>query len=288
MRRTLFRPMAVLAMTGGMVLASALPAWAHYPVVSGTKVCAISGQYVVTWTVKNSESTQKMTVDAATVTSGTVAGLLGQYAGGASRTGTTTLPGTQTGTVTLSVHGTWPDGVKATKTAVVTLAGDCKPPVTTTTTTSTTTTTRPPVTTTTTSAPTTTTTVAPTTTTTAAPTTTTTQGPTTTTTAPPTTTTTGAPTTTTTGPTTTTTDAPTTTTTVKTEVLGETTTTTTGVKTEVLGAQLTKPAPGAPLAHTGAAVGLLAFIGGGLLWIGLPLTRYKRRQDDEASSDTES
>ncbi|HEY0399268.1 MAG TPA: hypothetical protein VGF00_12820 [Acidimicrobiia bacterium] len=258
MRRTLFRPMAVLAMTGGMVLASALPAWAHYPVVSGTRACAISGQYVVTWTVKNSESTQKMTVDAASVTSGTVAGLLGQYAGGASRTGTTTLPGTQTGTVTLSVHGTWPDGVKATKTAVVTLAGDCKPPVTTTTTT-------------------------------APPTTTTTQAPTTTTTAPPTTTTTGAPTTTTTGPTTTTTDAPTTTTTVKTEVLGETTTTDTGVKTEVLGKQLTKPAaPGAPLAHTGAAIGLLAFVGGGLLWIGLPLTRYKRRQDDEARSDTES
>jgi hypothetical protein len=272
--------MAVLAMTGGMVLASALPAWAHYPVVSGTKVCAISGQYVVTWTVKNSESTQKMTVDAASVTSGTVAGLLGEYAGGASRTGTTTLPGTQTGTVTLSVHGTWPDGVKATKTVVVTLAGDCKAPVTTTTTTSTTTTT--------TSAPTTTTTVAPTTTTTAPPTTTTTQAPTTTTTVAPTTTTTGAPTTTTTGPTTTTTAAPTTTTTVKTEVLGETTTTTTGVKTEVLGEQLTRPAPGAPLAHTGAAVGLLAFIGGGLLWIGLPLTRYKRRQADEAGSDTES
>jgi uncharacterized protein YeaC (DUF1315 family) len=281
-RRSLFRPMAVLAMTGGMVLASALPAWAHYPVVSGTSACA-SGQYVITWTVKNSESTQKMTVDVATVTSGTVTGLLGEYAGGVSRTATTTLPGTQTGTVTLSVHGTWPDGVKATKTASVVLAGDCKPPVTTTTTSSTTTTT--------TSSTTTTTTAPPTTTTTAPPTTTTTAAPTTTTTAQPTTTTTAAPTTTTTAPTTTTTAAPTTTTTVKTEVLGEnvTTTTTTGVKTEVLGEHVSRPAPGAPLAHTGAAVGLLAFIGGGMLWIGLPLTRYKRRRDDEAGrSDTES
>jgi hypothetical protein len=72
-------------------------------------------------------------------------------------------------------------------------------------------------------------------------------------------------------------------------VLGEnTTTTTTEVKTEVLGEHVSRPVPGAPLAHTGAAIGLLAFIGGGLLWIGLPLTRYKRRQDDEASSDTES
>jgi hypothetical protein len=66
-------------------------------------------------------------------------------------------------------------------------------------------------------------------------------------------------------------------------VLGEsTTTTTTGVKTEVLGVQVTKPAPGGALPHTGAAVGLLAFIGGGLLWIGLPLTRYKRRREGKA------
>jgi hypothetical protein len=73
-------------------------------------------------------------------------------------------------------------------------------------------------------------------------------------------------------------------------VLGEntTTSTTTEVKTEVLGEHVSRPAPGAPLAHTGAAIGFLAFIGGGLLWIGLPLTRYKRRQDDEAGSDSES
>jgi hypothetical protein len=91
-------------------------------------------------------------------------------------------------------------------------------------------------------------------------------------------------TTTTTAPTTTTTAAPTTTTTVKTDVLSQTEkapTTTTTVKTEVLGEQVTKPAPGGPLAHTGAAIGLLAFIGGGLLWIGLPLSRYKRRKNED-------
>jgi hypothetical protein len=277
--------LAVLAMTGGLVVASALPAWAHYPVVSGTTTC-LTGQQVVTWTVKNSENTQKMTVDVVSVTAGTVTGLTGLYNGGASRTATTSLPGTQTGTVTLSVHGIWPDRVKATKTASVVLKGDCKPPVTTTTTTSsTTTTTRPPVTTTTTVPPTTTTPVAPTplppatTTTTGAPVTTTTEAPTTTTTAAP-------GTTTTTGPTTTTTAGPTTTTTVGTEVLGQSEdkpgpTTTTTVKTEVLGEQLTKPAPGGALPHTGAAVGLLAFLGGGLLWIGLPLSRYKRRKDQD-------
>jgi hypothetical protein len=71
---------------------------------------------------------------------------------------------------------------------------------------------------------------------------------------------------------------------VKTEVLGETETaptTTTTVKTEVLGEQVSKPAPGGALPHTGAAIGLLAFLGGGLLWIGLPLSRYKRRRDED-------
>ena len=48
----------------------------------------------------------------------------------------------------------------------------------------------------------------------------------------------------------------------------------------MLGEQTAKPAPGGPLAHTGAAVGLLTFIGGGLLWVGLPLSRYKRRKTE--------
>jgi len=143
--RSLFRPMAV---AGDDRRAWSWPRRCrpgrHYPVVSGTSTCS-SGQYVINWTVKNSESTQNMTVDVATVTAGTVTGLTGLtglYAGGASRTAATTLAGTQTGTVTLSVHGTWPDGVKATKTASVVLKGDCKPPVTTTTSSTTTSSTR--------------------------------------------------------------------------------------------------------------------------------------------------
>lgn len=281
MRRNLFRSMAVLGMTGGMVFAWAMPAWAHYPVVSGSAACS-SGEYRVTWTVRNSESSLTMTVDKASVTLGTVSGLTGAYGGGASRTAQTTLPGTTAATVTLSVHGTWPDGVSTTRTAAVALAGTCTAPVTTTTTTSTTTTS------TTTSSTTTTTTTAPppTTTTTTASTTTTTAAPTTTTTtAAPTTTTTTAPTTTTTaGPTTTTTAPPTTTSTVATQVLGQTetkeSTTTTTAAATVLGEAVAPPVPHGGLAHTGAAIGLLAVIGGGLLWVGLPLSRYKRREDD--------
>jgi hypothetical protein len=283
LQRSLFRPAAVLAMTGGLMFATALPALAHYPMVSGTAVCSSAGKYVITWTVQNSESIQKMTVDQVSVSpSGITApdSLKAVYLGHEKKTAMTTLPGTENRTITLSVHGTWPDGVKSTKTASVPLNGTCTPPTTTTTAAPTTTTTVPP-TTTTTAAPTTTTTVPPTTTTTAAPTTTTTMAPSTTTTEPSTTTTTAASTTTTAGPTTTS-SAPVTTSTVKTEVLGETLTKPADTP-KVLGEQAAQPAPGGPLAHTGAAIGLLAFIGGGLLWIGLPLTRYKRRKDETRS-----
>jgi hypothetical protein len=282
LQRSLSRPAAVLAMTGGLIFATALPALAHYPTVSGTAVCSSAGKYVITWSVQNSESTLKMTVDQVSISpSGITApdSLKAVYLGREKKTATTTLAGTENRTITLSVHGTWPDGVKATKTASVALNGTCTPPTTTTTAAPTTTTTVPP-TTTTTAAPTTTTTMAPSTTTTE-PTTTTTTAASTTTTAAPTTTTT-EPSTTTTTAATTTSSAPVTTTTVKTDVLGETLTKPADTP-KVLGEQAARPAPSGPLAHTGAAVGLLAFVGGGLLWIGLPLTRYKRRKDETRS-----
>jgi hypothetical protein len=66
----------------------------------------------------------------------------------------------------------------------------------------------------------------------------------------------------------------------QTETKDPTTTTTAG--TTVLGEQATRPVPHGPLAHTGAAIGLLVFIAGGFLWIGIPLSRAKRRRDDTA------
>ena len=294
MRPSMFRPVAVITVIGGLVVGTALPAFAHHPELSGIVACT-SGQQVITWTVRNSETTsgsnRTMTIDQISATSGTVEGLVvgtvfpPQPKAGSVRTATTTVSGTKTGSVTLTVRGDWAGGSQnVVRTVRVTLPGGCTVPTTTSTSTTTTSTTT--TSTTTTSSTTTTTTTAPppsttssTTTTTRPPTTTTTEPPTTTTTEPPTTTTTEPPTTTTTGgPTTTTTTPSTTTTTLETTVLG--TTLTKPLDTpQVLGEEVTKPAPSAPLARTGAAIGVLAFLGGALLWIGLPLTRYKRRRN---------
>ena len=59
MRRSLFRPVAVLAMAGGLVVGTALPALAHHPILSGARSCN-SGKQIITWTVKNSESSAKV------------------------------------------------------------------------------------------------------------------------------------------------------------------------------------------------------------------------------------
>jgi hypothetical protein len=284
-RRSLSRPAAVLALTGGLVLGTALPALAHHPILSASTGCN-AGEQVITWTVKNSESSKSMTVYKVSVSSGTVPGLLNSvFTGSQSQTFTTTLPGTQKGTVKLTVWGRWTNGVTEDRDTSATLKGDCKPPATTTSSTSPTTTSSTSTTTTTTE-PTTTTTTAPTTTTTEPPTTTTTitTAPSTTTTEPPTTTTSTEPPTTTTTVLTTSSTAPTTTSTVQTEVLGETLTKPAD-NPQVAGEQAAAPAPSSPLARSGAAIGLLAFIGGGLLWLGVPLTRYKRRPDEHEGSE---
>jgi len=186
---------ASLATIAIFVIATALPAWAHFPVLSGETVCS-NGDHVITWSIGNSETNRAMHIESATATQGAqsfgVSGYTVDVAAAGATTATTTVPGSVTGTVTLTVEAHWSDGVDATRTTTVTLSSDCTPVTTTTTstTTSTSTTTEAPTTTTTTEAPTTTTT------TTEAPTTTTTEAPTTSTTAAPATSTTIAATTT--------------------------------------------------------------------------------------------
>jgi hypothetical protein len=187
------RVLAVMSIAIGVIVFTAGTAFAHYPVLSGTTVCA-EGQHVITWSVWNNSGIvpdpmvlQGVTVTQGGVSVGTVAGFGNgtQLPAGIANliTGTTTLPGTMTGTVRLTVVGTYPGTTvaNATRTADVVLVTNCVPSTTTTTTAPTTTTTAA---TTTTTAPTTTTTAA--TTTTLAP-TTTTAPPTTVPTAPPTT-----------------------------------------------------------------------------------------------------
>ena len=168
---------ASLATIAIFVIATALPAWAHFPVLSGETVCS-NGDHVITWSIGNSETNRAMHIESATATQGAqsfgVSGYTVDVAAAGATTATTTVPGSVTGTVTLTVEAHWSDGVDATRTTTVTLSSDCTPVTTTTTstTTSTSTTTEAPTTTTTTEAPTTSTTAAPATSTTIAATTT--------------------------------------------------------------------------------------------------------------------
>ena len=166
---------AAAGLVAMFVVATALPAWAHHPVLSGQTVCS-NGDHLITWSIGNSETGTTMNIQTATATLGAQTFAVTGYATSVGPSGTTsattTVPGGSTGDVTLSVFAKWSDGVTATRTTTVHLQSSCTP-----------------LTTTTTIAPTTTTTVAPTTTTTEAPTTTTTEAPTTTTTVQPTTTT---------------------------------------------------------------------------------------------------
>lgn len=117
-------------------------ALAHTPSVTGSAEC-IAGEWVVTWTVTNSETTsgtnRTMTIDTLTLApSGSVAGLAAgqQFAPqptvGSTKTGTSTYPGSTSGTFTLTVVADWDDGgpqnVTSDPPASVTLDGSCTTP----------------------------------------------------------------------------------------------------------------------------------------------------------------
>ena len=98
---------AALAVVTVFIVFTALPAWAHHPVLSGRSVCS-DGEHVITWTIGNSEPVRSMHIDTAVATIGAdtfaVTGYAPDLAGAASTTATTTIPGGTTGTVTLTVH----------------------------------------------------------------------------------------------------------------------------------------------------------------------------------------
>jgi LPXTG-motif cell wall-anchored protein len=187
-----------LAVVTGVIAAVlfglALPASAHNTTLTGDTVC-FNGDHLVTWHIKNSSQTTTLLMTIVSIeahigaTSYAVTGYsTSGVAKGATTDGTSTVPGGITGTITATVHVSWPDGITDTDTASVTLEDNCNS--STTTSTSTTTTTVPETTTTvagtttifttTTTVPETTTTTVPETTTTTVPETTTTQAPTTT------------------------------------------------------------------------------------------------------------
>jgi LPXTG-motif cell wall-anchored protein len=143
----------------------AAPAYAHHTSVRGSVECS-NGDHLVHWDIQNDESDQPMTIVSATASVGgqsyPVVGYTSPVATLAYTSATTTVPNGVGGTITLTVHATWPDEYSVTNTASVNLTPNCCTTTTTeatTTTTEATTTTTAPEVTTTTAAPTTTTTM---------------------------------------------------------------------------------------------------------------------------------
>ncbi len=123
---------AIIAM---FVVGTALPAWAHHPVLSGTTACS-DGDHVISWTIGNSESGWVMHIDTATAVLGSQSFAVTGYSPNVAKLGSTsatsTLPGGSTGTVTLTVKATWTDGTTATRSGTVTLSSQCSGSTTTT------------------------------------------------------------------------------------------------------------------------------------------------------------
>jgi LPXTG-motif cell wall-anchored protein len=113
----------VVAALGGL----ALPAYAHHAIVSGSTVCA-NNDHVITWSIGNNRDDELMTIESATATingqSYAVTGYTSPVGFSGTTTATTVVPGPVTGTITLSVHVTWPT-YDNTNTADVPLEGTC-------------------------------------------------------------------------------------------------------------------------------------------------------------------
>ncbi len=97
----------------------------------------------MTWTIGD-DYTTAMTIDSAKAVVGVtdygISGYATTVAPNSTTSGTTTVPGNVTGTITLTVHATWPDGFKDTRSGSVELMPACVEDTTTSTSTSTTTT----------------------------------------------------------------------------------------------------------------------------------------------------
>ena len=122
-----------IALVIASLLTSFVPprtALACHPELSGSYACQSDGTKLVTWTISNwSGATTPMTIIAISVTSGSIdVSVDTEVPAGGSVTGHTTLPGSQTGNVTLSVTGQWPNGTTTTSTYDVHLNGPCPPP----------------------------------------------------------------------------------------------------------------------------------------------------------------
>jgi len=113
----------VVAALGGL----SAPAYAHHAIVSGSTVCA-GNDHVITWSIGNNRDDEAMTIESATATVNgdtyAVTGYTSPVGFSGTTTATTVVPGSVDGTVTLSVHVTWPT-YENVNTADVPLQGGC-------------------------------------------------------------------------------------------------------------------------------------------------------------------
>jgi LPXTG-motif cell wall-anchored protein len=134
------------------VFATAAPAYAHHSVLSGSTEC-FDGEHIVTWSIQAVSVVHlPMTIESASAENNgvtyAVTGYTSPVDDGDTTTATSVLPAGSTGTVTLTVHSSWPDNVEYDDSTSVVLEDDCMPASTTTTEAPTTTTTEAPTTTT--------------------------------------------------------------------------------------------------------------------------------------------
>lgn len=119
---------AALAVSMGVAVA-------HHPVLGGRTACT-DGAHVITWAIGNSQVTQEMTIASITAvldTNGTdygVTGYTSPVAPYSFTVGKTTVPGTLTGTVKLTVDGQWPNNFHAIRNVDVSLGDPCEPTTT--------------------------------------------------------------------------------------------------------------------------------------------------------------
>ena len=128
----LVKSLAGLAVVAASI-AIAVPAGAHNATVIGSATCS-DGSHLVTWTITNGLAKKPMNVAATSVVDGVaydVSVATNPIPGGGSGQATTIVPGGITGTITISVVGTWPDEFSRTFSASVELPDQCMPTETT-------------------------------------------------------------------------------------------------------------------------------------------------------------
>ncbi len=121
----LLATLGVVLMSSGLVMFTAPAASAHHNTISGVASCNTDGTWTVTWTVVNSEAGKTETLSNATRVASQLNGKTVAKKG--SLTATETVPNSS-GRLSLSVKGTWSNGVTQTSTGYAEVGYTCEPP----------------------------------------------------------------------------------------------------------------------------------------------------------------